>query len=826
MRPKLRSFKRHMTRRSALLDGAARARAVFERAGAGLVVATLDGRLMECNLAFQNMIGYSAAELRGVYIVDLSHPDDREHCQKIWHELLADRRDAFQTEKRFLDKGYQTIWCSVTATVVRDPAGRPSFVVGVVEDISLRKATELVMNTRYEAEHHQRQLAQVLREVSTALIGTLDFDTVLDRLLEQVQRLVPCDSAEILLVEGEQARVARRVGFERLVGPGGRRSPQIVFDIAATNLRWMVENQRPLIIPDTAVDPVWVQLKEMAFIRSAAAAPLLAQGKVIAFISLHSTQPGYFRPEQAETLALFASQASFALENARLYARAMQALERERGLNEVARAITSVVDLPTILNSVVRLAAELVGADCGYLAMVNPGDQTITFPYLYNLPAEFSRECTTADKGLAWLSIKTGESFLLTDYAAHPAAQPTWIEVGVKAFIGVPVLAGDVCLGSLGLFSLQAGKRFGERELDLARSVSRQAGIAIRNVQLLESARRRAEEADTLRQAVSAVSSSLDLGRVLDTILVQLDRVVPFDSAALFLVEGDLLRLVSGRGFAIPEQIIGQSFPVNDALISEISRTAQPLILPDAAADARFHGWGEVNYVRGWIGVPLLLHGGFIGCLTLDSRQVAAYDMADAALAQAFANEAAIAIESARLFSQVQHMAITDPLTELHNRRHFYDVAYSEFERSRRYGHNLSLIMLDIDHFKRVNDTYGHLTGDQVLKEVARRCLQVMREVDVVARYGGEEFVILLPETTLEGAAQAAERMKECITDQPIVVGEKRVEISVSIGAAEVDERCLDLEALLERADQAMYAAKRAGRGQVSLWQNGEKRET
>jgi PAS domain S-box-containing protein len=559
MRIKPRSLKRHIARRSAPLDGTERARAVFEWAGAGLVVAMLDGRLVACNPAFQNMIGYSAAELRGVNLADLSHPDDRERCRTMWQKLLSGENGSIQIEKRFLDKGYQVIWCSVTLTLARGPASRPSFVVGVIEDISLRKATELVMNTRYEAEHRQRQLAQVLREVSTALIGTMDFDALLDRLLEQVQRLVPCDSAEILLVEGEQAQVARRVGLNHLAAPSGGRSPQIVFDITASSLRWMVENQRPLIVPDLAVDPVWAQLKEGVIIQSVVAAPVLVQDKVIAFIALHSTQADFFHLDHAETLVLFASQASFALENARLYAGAMQALERERGLNEVARAITSVLDLPTILNSVVRLAAELVGADCGCLAMVNPSGQTITFPYLYNLPAEFSRECIAGEKGLAWLIIKTGESFLLPDYAAHPAAQPDWVEVGVKAFIGVPVIVGDVCLGSLGLFSLQAGKRFGERELELALSVSRQAGIAIRNVQLLEAARQRAKEADTLRQAVSAVSSSLDLERVLDTILVQLDRVVPFDSAALFLVEDDHLRLVSGRGFAVPEQLLGRT---------------------------------------------------------------------------------------------------------------------------------------------------------------------------------------------------------------------------------------------------------------------------
>ena len=417
MRSKLQSRKRYTTRRSASSDGATRARAVFEWAGVGLVVTMLDGRLVACNPAFQDMVGYSTAELRGVNIADLSHPDDRERCQKMWRELLSGESHAVQIEKRFLDRGGQVIWCSVTITLVGDQAGRPSFGVGVIEDISLRKATEVVMNTRYEAEHRQRQLAQVLREVSAALIGTMDFDALLDRLLEQVQRLTPCNSAEILLVEGEQApgrgqaQVARRVRVNRLAAPAGSRSPQIVFDMATPSLRWMVENQRPLIIPDPAVDPVWAQLKETASISSVVAAPVLVQDKVIAFMALHSTQPGFFHLEHAETLALFASQASFALENARLYAGVMQALERERGLNEVARAITSVVDLPAILKSVVRLAAELVGADCGCLAMVSPDGQTITFPYLYNLPAEFSNGCIAGEKGLAWLIIKTGESF-------------------------------------------------------------------------------------------------------------------------------------------------------------------------------------------------------------------------------------------------------------------------------------------------------------------------------------------------------------------------------------------------------------------------------
>src|SRR5512135_726477 len=133
--------------------------------------------------------------------------------------------------------------------------------------------------------------------------------------------------------------------------------------------------------------------------------------------------------------------------------------------------------------------------------------------------------------------------------------------------------------------------------------------------------------------------------------------------------------------------------------------------------------------------------------------------------------------------------------------------------------------MLDIDHFERVNDTYGHLAGDRVLVAVAARCKEKLREVDISARYGGEEFVFLLPETNQEGAWQVADRLRAVVNDTPIDAGDKKVAISVSLGVAELDEECVDIQALVRRADKALYVTKETGRGQVTAWHPGMRTE-
>ena len=169
-------------------------------------------------------------------------------------------------------------------------------------------------------------------------------------------------------------------------------------------------------------------------------------------------------------------------------------------------------------------------------------------------------------------------------------------------------------------------------------------------------------------------------------------------------------------------------------------------------------------------------------------------------------------LEKANLL--LNQLAIRDPLTNLYNRRHFFDLAETEFLRSRRSGHICCLLLIDIDHFKLVNDTHGHLTGDAVIQMVSALVLGSMRVTDTVARFGGEEYIVLLPETNRAQALQLAQRIRTSIASAPLHIVDKTIAVTLSIGCAQIDtDRTLNQ--FMERADKALYTAKAEGRDRV-----------
>jgi diguanylate cyclase (GGDEF)-like protein len=190
-------------------------------------------------------------------------------------------------------------------------------------------------------------------------------------------------------------------------------------------------------------------------------------------------------------------------------------------------------------------------------------------------------------------------------------------------------------------------------------------------------------------------------------------------------------------------------------------------------------------------------------------------------LAQSIGRSVGIAIQNAHLHEKAQHLTMRDPLTGVFNRRHFFEMVKDDLKRCQRYKTPLSIIMLDLDHFKRVNDTYGFAVGDQVLQVIARRCSQELRSMDKVARYGGSEFAILLPETPVEGARIAAERLCQRIADSSIEVQDALVFVTASLGVTGTDGSIanMDVETLLGQADQALFFAKQNGGKRVCAWQ-------
>ena len=325
--------------------------------------------------------------------------------------------------------------------------------------------------------------------------------------------------------------------------------------------------------------------------------------------------------------------------------------------------------------------------------------------------------------------------------------------------------------------------------------------------------------AETLRDVAKILNSTLGREEVLDQILDQIGRVVPYDTVNLMLIEADIAQVVRCRGYlerGLQEPSLAHRLVVNDTKnLRRMAETGKPQAISDTRVSEEWVNLPGSGWIHSYAGTPMSIKGRTVGYLNVNSATPGLYNQEHADRLQAFAEHAALAIDNARLFYEVKQLAYTDELTGLYNRRGVTEVGRREFERSNRYDHKLSIVMLDIDHFKLVNDTFGHSVGDRVLELIGERFRMGLRWSDIVGRYGGEEFLILLPEADLTGALVVAERLRTLISGEPYRLEEGELNLTVSLGVAMMDSSLTDLEALIKRADNALYLAKQAGRDRV-----------
>lgn len=257
-------------------------------------------------------------------------------------------------------------------------------------------------------------------------------------------------------------------------------------------------------------------------------------------------------------------------------------------------------------------------------------------------------------------------------------------------------------------------------------------------------------------------------------------------------------------------------------LMHDAVRSGNPVYVSDFSKSRYAHRRRDEGDQRGKysddyaISIPLVMGERILGVLNLNGNRHGFFDRPDFTFIKLGAEHVASAFSNALQYKKIQEMAVSDALTGLFNRRYFHDRLTLEWERTRRYGSKLSLIMADIDFFKKINDTYGHLCGDMVLVQTAEVLRLHLRRTDVVARYGGEEFVMLLPETSLESARLVAERIRADMESRRFPWESKTVKATLSIGIDEASESGVkDRTDLVRRADEKLYKAKEAGRNRV-----------
>ncbi len=317
---------------------------------------------------------------------------------------------------------------------------------------------------------------------------------------------------------------------------------------------------------------------------------------------------------------------------------------------------------------------------------------------------------------------------------------------------------------------------------------------------------------DTIRDLVSTLSVQEVMERLLDRTLVHLDSEV----GSVLVAEPDqTLRILLARG--LPDDVVRETrVKIGESISGWVAQHGESLLVEDVESDPRFQRLNrERYYTNSFISTPLFFQGSIRGVINVNNkRNRQSFTAEDLKLLEAIAGHAAVALANAHRYEEVLDRAQHDALTGLANHGHFWSSLGAELNRSDRYSHAFSLVMIDVDRFKEYNDRHGHISGDDVLRSVAKVISAQRRSCDHAARYGGEEFCVLLPETPLEGARLFAEKIREAV-EESCGTPEGDGPITVSLGVASYPDDGRTAIELVKAADEQLYRAKDQGRNQV-----------
>ncbi|MFP3852798.1 MAG: diguanylate cyclase [Anaerolineales bacterium] len=402
----------------------------------------------------------------------------------------------------------------------------------------------------------------------------------------------------------------------------------------------------------------------------------------------------------------------------------------------------------------------------------------------------------------------------------------------IRSVLGIPLIIGDELIGMLSLDHTQPGF-YNEGHARLVQAFADQVAIAIENARHFQAEQRRRQMAAMQQDITQITGASLQLEEVVERVASLSCQAVEADLVMLLLRPQPEGKLTLAEARACSEDLPAEYLErAREELASHLSSGTLRSLPPKYGAsifnadDLPEHA---PESLRQWFGkqqgliVPMLAAGHRTGLLLFLRRSAEpGFGHSEVEMVESIAQSVAASIENARLYAQMERMAITDPLTQLYNRRGLSQLGEREIERARRYERDFSVLLIDLDHFKRLNDTHGHLAGDEVLRQLASLLNQLVRNIDLVARYGGEEFAVLLPECADDCAHEVAERLRQAIESTTFDTRAGELRITVSLGVASSESLPLQMEPLLAAADRALYAAKEAGRNQTWIWRQDQ----
>ena len=694
-------------------------------------------------------------------------------------------------------------WYDTTVSPLQDSQGEILGYAIVARDNSREHALLL-------SEQERARIMKLLNDITRAAIETVDFKQTLQTLADRLGDLLEADGAFITLWDEAANRTIPAAAY----GEFRDEYPNMQLEPGENTLTASVLKEKRTIAVEDVFNTPYMNpvLAEDVPTRSVLALPLIAHDKKIGATLISFKQQRKFSSDEIAYGEQAAQQIALTIYKAMLLETEHRRTAQLSLLEEVGRQIADSLDETEILQSTINAVVNKFGyAEVAISLLIN--NDTLEVAAI-NGTQDFGYRAGFQQKlgqGIIGFVAQTRQSYV----AGNIAKDSHYISTAKRngSALGIPILNKGDLSGVIYLESTTQNE-FKPDDIQTLQTLANQVAIAIQKARLHAQTQEHLRVMTTLQSISQTVTSSLELNEILHNVLKLLKNTFGYTYISIYLLQDDVLHLGAQLGY--PDAMIIHEIPITSGIAGQTVRTKQAQFISDVTKAPSFL---RASYdISSEICVPILKNDNILGILNVESNRNIPLNENDSSLLKALAGTVAVAIDNARLHGQVKAMAVTDAVSGLYNRHAFEEFLTTEIKRANRYGNIFSLIIFDIDSFKRYNDTWGHPSGDVRLKSTADLIRTNQRQYDIAARYGGDEFAIILPNTGTEGSKQFAKRLLESARESAAEVSTDDSPVSgytLSIGYATYPEDGDTFDAILHAADQAELTAKRLGKNRI-----------
>jgi diguanylate cyclase (GGDEF)-like protein len=479
-------------------------------------------------------------------------------------------------------------------------------------------------------------------------------------------------------------------------------------------------------------------------------------------------------------------------------------------LTQIGQAISSRLNQAEVLHTVQKELGQIFDTSNFYVAF-QEGD-SIVFDLEMQDGQILPRRQRRLDNGLTEYILRTGQSLLIRSDLER-ARERLGVTLPpprrLKSFLGAPIMVAGKATGVIAALSPAREYAFEPRDLEVLKTAAGQVSVAIENARLFTEEQRRSRQFAFLNSVSKTAISSEDADEMLAEIVSNIQKNFRFDHIGIGILDYATkeIEIKAEAGATAHEK--GKKIPLGSGIVGKVARGGEPVLVSPGDGQPQ----GLLPGSRTVLCIPIAYGDTLLGVLNIESEKEGAISPDDVLVMNTLADLLATALHNSFVFQKLQQQSITDGLTGIKTRRFFWEALSAEWKRASRSGRPFSVVLVDLDKFKAVNDTCGHLEGDLVLARVGRLLENKCRQSNVVARYGGDEFVILMPETGVDQAQVLAERLRLWLATDPML---SEHHITGSFGVASFPLHGFSAESIIRVADMGLYISKKAGGDRVS----------